>query len=197
MQLAARVPLRTYLSEILVQIAPVLAGLKPSAVLTVRPDCIAALRQLLSDSGLKLYTLFGDAAKATLFFYRENELLACVKQHSSFLDACGYHLHSLQSVLGRLRSRFLAFHKKLLSFPHELGIFLGYPLCDVTGFIENGGKNELYAGHWKVYGNLDSTLAVFRRMDAVMNMTAAQAENGVPLERIVFACCHPDLSRAS
>ena len=26
-------------------------------------------------------------------------------------------------------------------FPHEIGVFLGYPLGDVVGFIENRGKN--------------------------------------------------------
>ena len=37
------------------------------------------------------------------------------------------------------------------SFPHEIGIFLGYPLGDVMGFIQNAGKNCKCSGCWKVY----------------------------------------------
>lgn len=38
-------------------------------------------------------------------------------------------------------------------FPHEIGLFLGYPPEDVRGFIENGSKNFKSVGCWKVYGN--------------------------------------------
>ena len=36
-------------------------------------------------------------------------------------------------------------------FPHEIGIFLDYPLGDVIGFIVNQGRNFKCAGCWKVY----------------------------------------------
>lgn len=39
------------------------------------------------------------------------------------------------------------------SFPHEIGLFLGYPLNDVIGFIKNKGKNYYFCGFWKVYEN--------------------------------------------
>lgn len=38
-------------------------------------------------------------------------------------------------------------------FPHEIGLFLGYPVKDVEGFIENKGENFLLCGCWKVYSN--------------------------------------------
>ena len=34
-------------------------------------------------------------------------------------------------------------------FPHEIGVFLGYPLTDVVGFIENQGRNFTCCGCWK------------------------------------------------
>ena len=37
------------------------------------------------------------------------------------------------------------------AFPHEIGLFLGYPFEDVMGFIENKGENYLCSGCWKVY----------------------------------------------
>ena len=39
------------------------------------------------------------------------------------------------------------------SFPHEIGLFLGYPAEDVDGFVRYGAKNAKSVGTWKVYGN--------------------------------------------
>lgn len=35
-------------------------------------------------------------------------------------------------------------------FPHEIGLFLGYPSEDVSGFIKHGAKNSKCVGTWKV-----------------------------------------------
>jgi hypothetical protein len=40
-------------------------------------------------------------------------------------------------------------------FPHEVGIFLGYPPEDVRGFVEQGGQNYKLCGYWKVYGDVE------------------------------------------
>lgn len=39
------------------------------------------------------------------------------------------------------------------TFPHEIGLFLGYPSEDVDGFIRNDAKNAKCVGTWKVYGD--------------------------------------------
>ena len=52
------------------------------------------------------------------------------------------------------------------TFPHEIGVFLGYPLGDVIGFIRNEGKNCKCADCWKVYGDeceAKKTFAKFKR----------------------------------
>ena len=46
-------------------------------------------------------------------------------------------------------------------FPHEIGLFLGYPLGDVIGFIDNGGKNSRCTGCWKVYCNECEAMRTF------------------------------------
>lgn len=50
-----------------------------------------------------------------------------------------------------------------MCFPHEIGIFLDYPLQDVKGFIENKGKNSKYNGLWKVYGDKDASMKLFEK----------------------------------
>jgi len=51
------------------------------------------------------------------------------------------------------------------SFPHEIGVFLGYPLHDVIGFINNAGKNSCCCGYWKVYNEQDDARRRFRRFN--------------------------------
>ncbi len=42
------------------------------------------------------------------------------------------------------------------NFPHEVGVFLGYPLEDVKAFERTSGKACRYSGFWKVYGDIDT-----------------------------------------
>lgn len=46
-------------------------------------------------------------------------------------------------------------------FPHEVGVFLGYPLLDVTAFIETKGQNCIACGDWKVYHNEQEARCLF------------------------------------
>ena len=48
-------------------------------------------------------------------------------------------------------------------FPHEIGLFLDYPLGDVIGFIENAGHNFKCSGCWKVYCNECEAVKLFAR----------------------------------
>jgi hypothetical protein len=50
-----------------------------------------------------------------------------------------------------------------MKFPHEIGVFLGYPLQDVKGFIENNGRNSKYTGLWKVYGDKAASIRMFEK----------------------------------
>ncbi len=45
------------------------------------------------------------------------------------------------------------------NFPHEIGVFLGYPLDDVIGFIEH--KPYYLIGDWKVYQNVNEAKKQF------------------------------------
>ena len=45
-----------------------------------------------------------------------------------------------------------------------MGLFLGYPLDDVTGFIEQKGKNYKCCGIWKVYGDEQKTQVIFQKL---------------------------------
>lgn len=61
----------------------------------------------------------------------------------------GYGSTRAEDALSRLCQRL----EEQGGFPHEIGLFLGYPLGDVEGFIQNQGQNCKCAGCWKVYCN--------------------------------------------
>ena len=70
-------------------------------------------------------------------------------------------------------------------FPHELGLILGYPLCDVIGFIKNHGQNCLYCSYWKVYDNLSQTKRVFEVYDKVRFQMVKLVEYGKSFKELV------------
>lgn len=47
-------------------------------------------------------------------------------------------------------------------FPHEVGIFLGYPIRDVEEYIKNKGEHYVICGYWKVYHNVEEAYKIFK-----------------------------------
>ena len=76
-----------------------------------------------------------------------------------FLKQYGYENTEPEQCLALLKKRFEASE----DFPHEIGIFLDYPLGDVIGFIQNGGQNYKCSGCWKVYCNECEALKMFQK----------------------------------
>ena len=72
-------------------------------------------------------------------------------------------------------------------FPHEIGLFLGYPLEDVQGFIENCGKNYRLCGCWKVYGDPQAALRCFARYEKCARVYLQCYQNGHSLSRLTVA----------
>lgn len=67
----------------------------------------------------------------------------------------------------RLQHRFAEYKEERQPFPHEMGVFLGYPLGDVKGFIEHHGKEYLCSGYWKVYQDEQKAKSTFQLYQSV------------------------------
>ena len=104
---------------------------------------------MLYSSGIRFFVLKEDEKSALVYVYRAGALGKILEDARvrSFLKKCGYTDFSAEAVLKKLKERFS--HGG--DFPHEIGVFLGYPLGDVIGFIQNSGKNCKCTGCWKVY----------------------------------------------
>ena len=72
-------------------------------------------------------------------------------------------------------------------FPHEIGVFLGYPLTDVVGFIENQGRNFTCCGCWKAYGDRDAAERLFAQLNKCTKVYLRLFHSGTPIFRLAVA----------
>ena len=72
-------------------------------------------------------------------------------------------------------------------FPHEIGLFLGYPPEDVEGFIRNKAQNYLSQGLWKVYGDTKKAEALFARYKSCQIEYYDRLYHGSSLEELIVA----------
>ncbi len=69
-------------------------------------------------------------------------------------------------------------------FPHEIGLVLGYPPADVSGFIRHKGANFLACGGWKAYSDPEAALRTFQRNRFCAEECRKLHTQGVSLEAI-------------
>lgn len=113
--------------------------------------------------GLQVKTLYETKSRTCLLFYEKQRLTQALYQDDvlKFLVSMGYsNTACLEDMLDTLRERY-----SMDEFPHEIGLFLGYPLKDVIGFIEHKGKNFKACKYWKVYDSLEFSIGLFNKID--------------------------------
>lgn len=154
--------------------APTLLGQKPGSLFAVDcPSKVELGRRLglwnvrMRVCGLRAVLLRLSGGRALLYVYRPALLRACLKNPGTvaFLRRFGYPAFTsdgdLAAALSHLRRRLAADD----GFPHEIGVFLGYPLHDIEGFIRYGGHGCKCRGCWAVYSHEEEarqTFAVYR-----------------------------------
>jgi hypothetical protein len=169
--------------------APVLAGIKPSNSITLNSADTMKLIDALKDTGVQCRIIHQEKDRCLWLLYRKEELEQYLlsREHQGFLKECGYDSLNLLQVFANLCKRYEAYKFHGAEFPHELGLILGYPLCDVKGFMEHQGRNFLYSGYWKIYGNVEHTKKMFQAYDLVRYQMIRQVEYGRTLRQIVYA----------
>jgi hypothetical protein len=173
--------------------SPTLRRVKPSNLFTVHkqrcPDWHTDLqecRSTLERFGFGLTVLEENLRYLVVMVYHGDSLRRCLgkREPMRWLNSLGYsNTLSLEGKLEHLEQRF-----GKDSCPHEIGLFLGYPLEDVRGFIANKGKNSKYTGEWKVYGDLPRALRLFQSYRDSRSWVMEQAKRGMGLEEILKAC---------
>lgn len=169
------------------QCAPVMFGIKPSNLLIIDPCYDAVLMSIVSGTGLKIRCFYFGGGRQVWFMYREEMLHQYLKrpENMAFMQEYGYLPDmTVNQILVHAARRFRSYKRGETGFPHEMGILLGYPLCDVKGFIENQGRNYLCTGYWKVYGNEEEARQTFSRYARVKEIALQMVRSGTGVQAI-------------
>lgn len=116
---------------------------------------------LLAGTGLHGLEMADRGDSLLLYLYRDDLLRELLHGRgvAIILTRQGYHKpDDPQATLRQLAERVRGG-----TFPHEIGIFLGYPLKDVLAFMGQIRLAFSCQGPWKIYGDPSPSLALARR----------------------------------
>lgn len=148
--------------------SPTLASLKTANLFTYAYSSEQELTQdlaqwndHLADKGIELIVLRRRERTALIYVCRTSHLKRDLSQPgvAYFLRKYGYGNVEPAYALQHLKRRLAESEE----FPHEIGVFLGYPLGDVVGFIRNAGRSSKCSGCWKVYCNECEAVKTFAK----------------------------------
>lgn len=158
------------ISTIAYGVAPTIAGAKPSSLMVFKRNqgknlyiCWEAYKEdIKKELKLDFYELKKDENIVSVLFFHKKHLEKTLKHEPSakFLSRFGYkNFINLNESLKLLSSRY----DKMC--PHEIGVFLGYPIDDVVEFVDCPNKKCLMMGYWKVYHDIDKAKDTFKKYD--------------------------------
>lgn len=172
--------------------APTLAGIKTANLFTCpyrnRSDVLDFLRQLnlkLHAKGLRALPLRFSSKNVLVYLYRPQMLSKDLANASAcqLLHRCGYESSNCDTCVAKLAQKL----RQQDDFPHEIGLFLGYPPEDVSGFMDLGPECCKYSGCWRVYGDVESAIKKFDLYKKCSRIYWQQWEKGTDMDRLVVA----------
>ena len=172
--------------------SPTLAGLKTGNVFNCpysdREKLLSEIRSLnrrLLPKGVRAIPLRLSDDRVLLYIYRPEHLKRDLADEKAveILRECGYLEDQNATCIARLRRRIC----DLEEFPHEIGLFLGYPPEDVRGFMENHAREFKCVGCWKVYGDEQKAKQHFAQYQKCTRIYCSQWAGGKSIERLTVA----------
>ncbi|WP_455542347.1 DUF3793 family protein [Intestinibacter sp.] len=170
--------------------SPTLAGIKSGNLFKFKnkynasiDGIVNAYNETYNRKGVFFFNILERKDYALIYVYRPDYLIRNFNSIEiiNFLKLYDYKLDNLDITLKHLKYRF----ELLGTTPHEVGVFLGYPICDVKGFIYNKGKNYKYCGCWKIYDNLENTLNYFDKCRQCTKLYCRLFDLGFPLDKLI------------
>ncbi len=185
--------LQTLGDQLLIRLcSPTLAGLKTGNLFTV--DCddrnnfnreVSEFNSRLSSKGIRMIPVRFFRGHVLIYLYRP----AYLKRDFANEEVCrilkekGYSYNNCELCVAQL-AKHLAQDPV---FPHEIGLFLGYPVEDVLGFMKSPEEGVKYTGFWKVYGDEDAALKTFAKYRKCTEIYKKAHSKGRTLEQLTVA----------
>lgn len=165
--------------------APALAGIKPADLISwpgtpEETDTLLKCFSTLSNADICLRLLCRRGARCLILVYRREHLRRQLAREEvrTLLRRDGYPVdRGTEATLEHLAKR-LAVPG---DFPHEVGLFLGYPAGDVEGFRRDGGRGCKYSGLWKVYDHVEHARRRFDQYRCCRQGLCRRVLEGQPL----------------
>ena len=173
--------------QLLLQCAPMIAGLKASNLLIIASENEADARRILNGTKISCARLARMDKKTTMLIYHEQwvkEYLAS-REVSDLLRVLGYEGKGFYEVLHSVRKIYRSYMKKEGEFPHELGLLLGYPAEDVKGYMDNKGRNYLCTGYWQVYADPAAKLNLFQKFELARERLIRAIFDGKEIQELI------------
>lgn len=172
--------------------SPMLAGIKTANLFSSRfkdekemRESVRRLNVVLVKKGIRVVPLKFREGRALIYAYRPSKLLQDLQRADacSLLRERGYAAEMPERCIVQLMRRLADSGE----FPHEIGLFLGYPPEDVCGFIENKAEGYKCVGEWKVYGDEEQAMKTFAKYRKCTEVYCAQFAQGRSIERLTVA----------
>jgi hypothetical protein len=169
--------------------SPTLAGIKTGSLFSCRTDrindvkkTIRILNRMLAKKGLRILPLRYRKGRVLIYVYRPAYLTRDLGDTIAreILDERGYACENPEACVAHLIRNLAASD----DFPHEIGLFLGYPPEDVKGFIENKAEGFKHVGYWKVYGDEAKAKVLFEKYKKCTDVYSRHFAKGRSLERL-------------
>ena len=170
--------------------SPALVGLKPACLISLAAEqypglasMVEGYRAALEGRGIRFEVLCRCDRRFLLLVYRP----ALLERHLARPEVDRLLVRAGYPAGGPLSGRLAHLRRRLTAaggFPHEIGLFLGYPPGDVAGFLRDGGRGCKLCGPWKVYGDVEQARRRFRAFRCCRMALTRRVEQGIPLARV-------------
>lgn len=174
-------------TQLALQCAPLITGLKISNLLNVAIQNEVMVRTFLKKAEISYYCLLRTDSKVIFLLFNRKKLEQYLLQNEALelLAEEGYTELTLGKVLRTFQKRYQKHLEEKSDFPHEMGILLGYPIGDVKGFIEHKGQHFLHSGYWKVYENEQETVLLFQQFEHAKETLIRMLSEGISMLQII------------
>lgn len=172
--------------------SPTLAGIKTGNLFSCSYQskaetemAINRYNKIFMPKGVKLIPLKYGKDRVLVYVFRPSRLAKDLSDEyaSLLLKSQGYHSLDLGSCISRLMLRV----NSLSEFPHEIGLFLGYPPEDVHGFMLHKGNCCKLSGCWKVYGNEEKAVKEFAKYKKCSDIYYSKWKQGTSIRKLTVA----------
>lgn len=174
--------------------SPTLAGIKTGSMFSCvfknrreMTECICRMNRIFVKKGMRVLPLRYRDGKALIYIFRPSLLKKDLSDDIAKEVLCerGYPYNAPDRCIVWLIRRL----EECSDFPHEIGLFLGYPARDVCGFIEDK-HNFKCSGFWKVYDDEEAAQRTFERYRKCTLFYQKRLAEGFPFERLLLRTEH-------